>query len=209
MGHCRCRRSLEMVTTLRFGQRAQRPHSPGDAKGRRTRRVSLRDVDRLSATCTGSRRLARPAQSACWKTGRIARNATDQRGAGKPLARHDRQADSNGGPFVSRAWILRCLFTMALAGWHTARANEPVVITIDRFQFAPDEITIEPGTTIEWINRDQTVHNIVSSQAKIASPGLDTADRFSFMFDHPGDFTYLCGLHPHMKGIIHVKERTS
>jgi len=110
---------------------------------------------------------------------------------------------------VSRAWILRCLFTMALAGWHTARANEPVVITIDRFQFAPDEITIEPGTTIEWINRDQTVHNIVSSQAKIASPGLDTADRFSFMFDHPGDFTYLCGLHPHMKGIIHVKERTS
>jgi plastocyanin len=84
-------------------------------------------------------------------------------------------------------------------------ATAPVTILIDHFAFSPAEITVEPGTIVEWVNRDQTVHNIIVPAGKVSSPGMDTGDQFTFRFDAPGDFSYLCGLHPHMTGVIHVK----
>jgi plastocyanin len=88
-----------------------------------------------------------------------------------------------------------------------AHAADPVIIGIDHFAFAPAEITVEPGTIVEWVNHDQTIHNIILTTAKVASPGMDTGDHYTFRFDAPGDFPYLCGLHPHMTGMIHVKAR--
>ncbi|HEU4593092.1 MAG TPA: cupredoxin family copper-binding protein [Steroidobacteraceae bacterium] len=90
-----------------------------------------------------------------------------------------------------------------------SRAASAVTIVIDQFQFTPREITIEPGTRVEWMNHDQTVHNIIAPQAKLASPGMDTGDHFTFTFATPGDYAYLCGLHPHMTGIIHVRAGNS
>lgn len=81
----------------------------------------------------------------------------------------------------------------------------PVVIEIEQFQFSPREITIDAGTGIEWINHDQTVHNVVSPEARLASPGMDTGDHFDFTFAKPGDYVYRCALHPHMTGVIHVR----
>jgi plastocyanin len=86
-------------------------------------------------------------------------------------------------------------------------ADGPVTIVIDHFAFSPAEITVEPGTIVEWVNRDQTIHNIIVPAVKIASPGMDTGDHFSYRFDTTAEFSYLCGLHPHMTGVIHVKAR--
>jgi plastocyanin len=88
---------------------------------------------------------------------------------------------------------------------HESRAAAPVIIEIDQFRFTPREITIEPGTVVVWLNHDQAVHNVIAPAAKLASPGMDTGDRFDFRFATPGDYAYLCGLHPHMTGIIHVR----
>lgn len=114
-------------------------------------------------------------------------------------------------PLPVRAWPLGLLFAVAVAvalGLGRARevrAATPAIIVIDQFQFSPREITVETGTRIEWINHDQTVHNIVSQPAKFASPGMDTGDHFDFTFANPGDYSYLCALHPHMTGVIHVR----
>jgi plastocyanin len=86
-----------------------------------------------------------------------------------------------------------------------ARAATPVTVEINQFQFFPRELTVEAGTVVQWMNHDQTVHNIVAPGAKLASPGMDTGDHFDFTFAKPGDYPYLCGLHPHMTGIIHVR----
>jgi plastocyanin len=85
------------------------------------------------------------------------------------------------------------------------RAAEPVIVEISQFQFSPREITVDAGTVVEWMNRDQAVHNIIAPDAKLASPGMDTGDHVEFTFTKPGDYPYLCGLHPHMTGIIHVR----
>jgi len=113
-------------------------------------------------------------------------------------------------PLAARAWPLGLLAAVSVVALGLgracqARAATPVTIEIDQFQFSPHEITVDVGTKIEWINHDQTVHNIVSQQARLASPGMDTGDHFDYTFAQPGDYPYLCGLHPHMTGIVHVR----
>lgn len=106
------------------------------------------------------------------------------------------------------ARTLAVLFALApIARATAATPITPVTIGIDHFAFSPAEITVEAGTIVEWANHDQTVHNIILPAAKVSSPGMDTGDHYRFEFDAPGDYPYLCGLHPHMTGVIHVKPR--
>lgn len=97
--------------------------------------------------------------------------------------------------------------TIAFAFFDVSRvaAAEPVTVQINHFQFEPQELTVAPGTTVSWVNHDQTIHNIVSTDPKLTSPGLDTDDRYSFVFDHEGDYAYRCALHPQMVGVVHVR----
>jgi plastocyanin len=102
---------------------------------------------------------------------------------------------------------LMALIALGVGTAKPAQAAGLVTIEIDHFVFSPAEITIEPGTIVEWVNHDQTIHNIIVPAAKISSPGLDTGDHYTHKFDAPGDFSYICGLHPHMTGVVHVKAR--
>jgi plastocyanin len=88
----------------------------------------------------------------------------------------------------------------------SGQAETPIVIDIKAFVFAPQEITVARGATVTWVNHDQEVHSVISKEGRFVSSGLDTDDRFTFTFDTKGDFAYLCGLHPHMTGVIHVRD---
>src|SRR5262245_41686092 len=102
---------------------------------------------------------------------------------------------------------LVALAALGLGRTEAAQAAGSVTVEIDHFVFSPAEITIEPGTIVEWVNHDQTIHNIILPGAKVSSPGMDSGDRYTFKFESAGDFSYLCGLHPHMTGVIHVKPK--
>lgn len=80
-----------------------------------------------------------------------------------------------------------------------------VLITIENFDFVPAEVTISPGTRVTWVNRDDAPHTATSYENKFNSGGLDTGDKFSFVFDNTGDYTYFCLLHPHMRAVIKVR----
>ncbi len=113
-------------------------------------------------------------------------------------------------PMRARSWqrgLLSgvCIVVFGLGCAGKARAAAPVTVEINQFQFFPREITVEAGTVVQWTNHDQTVHNIVAPGVKLASPGMDTGDHFDFTFAKPGDYPYVCGLHPHMTGVIHVR----
>jgi plastocyanin len=82
-----------------------------------------------------------------------------------------------------------------------------VQIIIEDFVFKPAEITIAPGTKVTWINKDEAPHTATSTDKpeKFNSGGLDTDDKFSFVFNDKGEYPYFCALHPHMKASITVK----
>ena len=86
----------------------------------------------------------------------------------------------------------------------TAASAARIELGIDKFAFAPKEITVPPGTTIVWTNHDEAPHTVVSADKSFASKGLDTDDRFEHMFEREGDFDYVCSVHPFMTGVVHV-----
>jgi plastocyanin len=92
---------------------------------------------------------------------------------------------------------------LVLAAGSTALADEAKV-GIDNFAFTPAELTVKPGTTVVFENHDDIPHLVVATDGAFHSPALDTNDRFSFVFDKPGEFPYYCGIHSHMKGKIIV-----
>jgi plastocyanin len=88
------------------------------------------------------------------------------------------------------------------------RAASPTVaasVQIDNFTFKAPTLTVKPGTTVTWTNRDDIPHTVVSKDGVFKSKVLDTGDQFSFTFAKPGQFGYYCSLHPHMTGTIVVK----
>jgi plastocyanin len=87
----------------------------------------------------------------------------------------------------------------------TVGVKAEIQIKIEDFVFEPAEITVEPGTRITWINKDDAPHTATSTEEKFNSGGLDTDDKFSFVFSDRGDFPYYCALHPHMKAVIKVR----
>ena len=92
----------------------------------------------------------------------------------------------------------------AVGGVHAAAAKTQSV-AIDGFAFMPQVITITAGTTVTWTNADEDPHTVVATDKSFHSSAIDTDERFSFTFTHPGEFTYFCSLHPHMTGKVVVK----
>ena len=88
-----------------------------------------------------------------------------------------------------------------------AVAGETREVKIDNYSFSPGTLTVPVGTTVSWTNRDETVHTVVAQDAghTFKSGGLDTDDKFSFTFDKPGTYVYLCTVHPYMTGKIVVQ----
>jgi len=80
-----------------------------------------------------------------------------------------------------------------------------VTVKIANFTFAPNEITVSPGTTVTWVNEDDIPHTATSATGAFHSKALDTDDSFSHVFITTGEFTYFCALHPHMTGKVIVK----
>ncbi|TMJ92244.1 MAG: amicyanin [Alphaproteobacteria bacterium] len=81
-------------------------------------------------------------------------------------------------------------------------------VEIDQFAFVPQRITVKAGTTVTWINDDDTPHTVASSSKLFKSKALDTKDKFSFTFTTPGTYAYFCSLHPHMTGVVVVEAVT-
>ncbi|HUE43289.1 MAG TPA: cupredoxin family copper-binding protein [Candidatus Sulfotelmatobacter sp.] len=86
-----------------------------------------------------------------------------------------------------------------------AQTGNVVEVKVDNFSFSPQTITIKPGTTVIWTNRDDIPHTVVSDDKVFKSKVLDTDEKFSFTFDKAGSFPYFCSVHPKMTGKVIVQ----
>ena len=86
-----------------------------------------------------------------------------------------------------------------------AAAASPPTVKIDNFAFAPATLTVTAGTTVTWKNEDDSPHPIGDKNGTFKSAALDTDDTFSHTFAAPGEYPYICTIHPYMVGKILVK----
>lgn len=81
---------------------------------------------------------------------------------------------------------------------------EDTTVEIQHFMFKMD-VTVTPGSTVTWKNLDGEPHTVASIDGVFRSKGLDEGDTYSFRFDHPGVYKYLCSIHPGMRATVTVK----
>jgi plastocyanin len=107
---------------------------------------------------------------------------------------------------VALGLLLLAGLTQVLAGETAVKvAASPATVNIDNFAFAPATLTVTAGTTVTWKNEDDSPHRIGDKDGTFKSAALDTDDTFSHTFGAPGEYPYICTIHPYMVGKIIVK----
>ena len=95
------------------------------------------------------------------------------------------------------------------AGMHAdQKRRKPVThtVTMDATSFQPAKLTIAPGDTVLWVNKDIVPHTATSSKAGTFDSGTIVSGKsWKTTLKTAGAFTYACQFHPTMKGSIVVK----
>ena len=103
----------------------------------------------------------------------------------------------------------------AAATSSTTNTPSPVAavvnVQITNFAYDPPVVTVPPGTTVLWTNKDSINHTVSSGTpskpagifgGKLATEG----STYSYKFDTPGEYPYYCDFHPSMSGTVIVKQ---
>jgi nitrite reductase (NO-forming) len=97
------------------------------------------------------------------------------------------------------------------------RTGDNIQIQMVGNSFWPKRAQVPTGSTVTWINEDvfdfldgerTGKHNAVVVEAtgdeRFASPLLNHAETFSHTFTEPGEYWYICAIHPYMRAMITV-----
>ena len=96
-----------------------------------------------------------------------------------------------------------CLALTSMSSSASSDVSETIVVK--DFMFQPTSSTVKAGTTVTWLNRDDEPHTVVSDNGLFRSAAMDTNESFSFEFDQPGTYHFVCSIHPSMVGTIVVQ----
>jgi plastocyanin len=110
-------------------------------------------------------------------------------------------------PRVTLAAVGVLLIVATLYTRVAVRADQalPVQIVMKDCKFMPMALTVETGTTVMWANKDDEPHTVVSEAGLFRSGTIDTYGTFSFRFDRPGTYHFVCSTHPQMVGTVVVQ----
>ncbi|MGB5541243.1 MAG: cupredoxin family copper-binding protein [Gammaproteobacteria bacterium] len=84
--------------------------------------------------------------------------------------------------------------------------GESVTVRISGMRFEPENITVKPGTKVTWVQVDGMPHIISGKASGLRSNTLYSGQEYSYIFQKPGSYDYVCDLHPAMKGSVVVEE---
>jgi plastocyanin len=77
-------------------------------------------------------------------------------------------------------------------------------VHIASFAFMPAKISASAGKPLTFFNSDDTPHQITVTNGPRSEVFL-RGQKASITISKPGEYNYICGLHPSMKGVIEVK----
>lgn len=76
------------------------------------------------------------------------------------------------------------------------------VVQIQDFAFQPPQITVAPGDTVVWVNKDFVPHFVSLADGKWQSEILEEGQSWELLVDESGRFHYVCIFHPEMAGDV-------
>jgi plastocyanin len=86
----------------------------------------------------------------------------------------------------------------------TGQQTTTHIVYIRDFYFSPASISVQPGTTVTWVNAGQAPHTVTSDDGQFDSGVLMPGDSYKVKFVGQGTLTYYCAIHPFMRGSVGV-----
>ena len=79
-----------------------------------------------------------------------------------------------------------------------AAAGKPAIVnvTIEAMTFSPADVTVKPGDTVVWTNKDLVAHTVTSKTDAFDSKVIPPGGTWKFVAKRKGAFPYICSLHP-------------
>ncbi len=87
----------------------------------------------------------------------------------------------------------------------TNTTSAATTISIQNMTFNPNQITVKSGTNIQWVNNDNTQHQIISDNGAFQSTVLNPGDSYNFYFAKSGIYGYHDALNPTVTGTVTVQ----
>ncbi len=99
------------------------------------------------------------------------------------------------------------VFPIYLHASEKIAAENIVTVEIKKYKFIPAQLTVKPGTTVRWVNKEKRqYHSVWFKQLNEVEPDYIFPDEsYQRKFENAGDFPYRCGPHPEMTGMVNVK----
>ena len=105
--------------------------------------------------------------------------------------------------FITAVLLLACA---APGAAQRARQSVTHTVTIDGTRFNPATLTIKPGDSVVWVNKDIVAHTATSAGPRGFESGmLETGKSWKRRFTAKGDFPYACRYHPTMTARLVVQ----
>ncbi|MBZ2164459.1 cupredoxin domain-containing protein [Methanobacterium spitsbergense] len=83
-------------------------------------------------------------------------------------------------------------------------SSQTSIVTIQNSSFNPSTLNVQVGTTVTWINKDTTTHDVVSDTGLFNSGNLTNGMSYNYTFNQTGSFAYHSAIQPSMTGTIVV-----
>ncbi|MBM4434610.1 MAG: hypothetical protein FJ028_05820 [Chloroflexi bacterium] len=73
--------------------------------------------------------------------------------------------------------------------------------------YEPRAIEVARGTTVTFTNAGVAFHSVTSDSAPRAfDAGANLGEKVTLTLERPGTWACHCGVHPDMKGVVHVRD---
>jgi plastocyanin len=92
------------------------------------------------------------------------------------------------------------------SGGAAAEAPRAEKVEIVDFAYDPDPVTVAVGGKVTWLNQDSAPHTATAEDESFDTGTLDQGKLGSETFKEAGTFSYICTIHPTMKGTVEVVE---
>lgn len=100
-----------------------------------------------------------------------------------------------------RAWLTPLIAALLLA------ASTQPAVHMSGSAFAPADLTITAGQSVDFINDDAMPHTVTSADNSFDSGEIAAGKTWSHTFEKAGTYRYVCAYHDWMHGTIKVESR--
>ena len=90
-----------------------------------------------------------------------------------------------------------------------ARTAASASLTIGDYFFSPASVTVAVGDTVTWHNTGQQPHTATADDGSFDTGTIQPGGSGSHTFNSSGTFSYICTIHPNMKGTVRVVAASS